>query len=66
MENVEGKVAFVTGGASGIGLGIVSAFVEAGMSAVIADIRTPTTSRRRSHSSSSKAGATVSMGSSST
>jgi NAD(P)-dependent dehydrogenase (short-subunit alcohol dehydrogenase family) len=40
MENVEGKVAFITGGASGIGLGIARAFVNAGMQAAIADIRT--------------------------
>jgi NAD(P)-dependent dehydrogenase (short-subunit alcohol dehydrogenase family) len=39
MENVEGKVAFVTGGANGIGLGISRAFVKAGMKVVLADIR---------------------------
>jgi NADP-dependent 3-hydroxy acid dehydrogenase YdfG len=39
MDNLEGKVAFVTGGASGIGLGIVKACVQAGMKAVVADIR---------------------------
>jgi NAD(P)-dependent dehydrogenase (short-subunit alcohol dehydrogenase family) len=39
MENVEGKVAFITGGANGIGLGIARAFVKAGMKVVIADIR---------------------------
>jgi NAD(P)-dependent dehydrogenase (short-subunit alcohol dehydrogenase family) len=39
MENVEGKVAFVTGGASGIGLGMVKAFLKAGMKVVIADLR---------------------------
>jgi NAD(P)-dependent dehydrogenase (short-subunit alcohol dehydrogenase family) len=40
MRNVTGKVAFVTGGASGIGLGIAGAFVDAGMKVVIADLRT--------------------------
>lgn len=39
MENVAGKVAFVTGGASGIGLGIAKAFSNAGMKVVIADSR---------------------------
>lgn len=39
MENVEGKTAFITGGASGIGLGIAKAFVNAGMKVVLADIR---------------------------
>ena len=36
---VEGRTAFVTGGASGIGLGMTRAFVAAGMSVVIADLR---------------------------
>jgi NAD(P)-dependent dehydrogenase (short-subunit alcohol dehydrogenase family) len=39
MENVQGKVAFITGGASGIGLGMAKAFVSAGMKVVITDVR---------------------------
>jgi NAD(P)-dependent dehydrogenase (short-subunit alcohol dehydrogenase family) len=39
MENVKGKVAFITGGASGIGLGMAKAFVKAGMRVVITDVR---------------------------
>jgi NAD(P)-dependent dehydrogenase (short-subunit alcohol dehydrogenase family) len=39
MQNLSGKTAFVTGGASGIGLGIAKALNKAGMKVVIADIR---------------------------
>ena len=39
MQNLQGKTAFVTGGASGIGLGITKALLGAGMNVVIADIR---------------------------
>src|SRR5215469_2238042 len=39
MKDVRGKVAFITGGASGIGLGIAGALVDAGMQAVLADLR---------------------------
>jgi NAD(P)-dependent dehydrogenase (short-subunit alcohol dehydrogenase family) len=39
MQNVAGKVAFITGGASGIGLGMAIAFVNAGMKVVISDFR---------------------------
>lgn len=39
MENVAGKVAFITGGASGIGLGIAKVFVKNGMKVVIVDMR---------------------------
>lgn len=35
MKDVEGKVAFITGGNSGIGLGIARAFVDAGMKVAI-------------------------------
>jgi NAD(P)-dependent dehydrogenase (short-subunit alcohol dehydrogenase family) len=39
MREIGGKTAFVTGGASGIGLGIAKALLGAGMNIVIADIR---------------------------
>jgi NAD(P)-dependent dehydrogenase (short-subunit alcohol dehydrogenase family) len=39
MDNLTGKVAFITGGASGIGLGMATAFAAAGMNVVIADLR---------------------------
>src|SRR5215468_10363255 len=39
MEHLEHKVAFVTGAASGIGLGIARACVDAGMKVVMADVR---------------------------
>ncbi|HEY4646592.1 MAG TPA: SDR family NAD(P)-dependent oxidoreductase [Steroidobacteraceae bacterium] len=39
MEHVEGKVAFITGGASGIGLGLAKVLIGAGMKVVIADVR---------------------------
>lgn len=35
MKDVEGKVAFITGGSSGIGLGIARAFADAGMKIII-------------------------------
>jgi NADP-dependent 3-hydroxy acid dehydrogenase YdfG len=39
MRDIEGKVAFITGGASGIGLGIAMALVNAGMKVMVSDIR---------------------------
>jgi len=39
MRDVEGKVAFITGGGSGVGLGLARAFVAAGMKVAIADVR---------------------------
>ena len=39
MEHVEGKVAFITGGGGGIGLGMAKAFVKAGMKVAIADVQ---------------------------
>ena len=39
MKDVDGRVAFITGGASGIGLGMAKAFTNAGMKVVLADVR---------------------------
>jgi NAD(P)-dependent dehydrogenase (short-subunit alcohol dehydrogenase family) len=39
MRELEGRVAFITGGGSGVGLGMAKAFVAAGMRVAIADIR---------------------------
>ena len=39
IEDVSGKTAFVTGGASGMGLGMAKAFAAAGMKVVITDLR---------------------------
>lgn len=38
MKDFKGKTAFITGGASGIGLGMARAFGRAGMNVVVADI----------------------------
>jgi NAD(P)-dependent dehydrogenase (short-subunit alcohol dehydrogenase family) len=38
MENLAGKTAFVTGAASGIGLGIATAFAQAGVKVMLCDI----------------------------
>ena len=38
MKDVVGKVAFITGGASGMGLAIARSFTAAGMKVVIADV----------------------------
>jgi NAD(P)-dependent dehydrogenase (short-subunit alcohol dehydrogenase family) len=39
MREVEGRVAFITGGGSGVGLGMARAFTAAGMRVAIADVR---------------------------
>jgi NAD(P)-dependent dehydrogenase (short-subunit alcohol dehydrogenase family) len=41
MKDVEGKVAFITGGASGMGFGMARAFLAAGMKVIIADFSRP-------------------------
>jgi NAD(P)-dependent dehydrogenase (short-subunit alcohol dehydrogenase family) len=38
MKDFEGRTAFITGGASGIGLGLVRAFLDRGMQVVMADL----------------------------
>ena len=38
MKDFRGRTAFVTGGASGIGLGMARAFGRVGMNVVLADI----------------------------
>ena len=40
MQNLAGKVAFITGGGSGIGLAMAEAFGDSGMKLVIADVDT--------------------------
>jgi NAD(P)-dependent dehydrogenase (short-subunit alcohol dehydrogenase family) len=39
MRDFQGKVAFITGGASGLGFGLAKVFSEAGCKVVIADVR---------------------------
>jgi len=39
MQDFSGKTAFITGGGSGMGLGMAHAFAEAGMKVVISDVR---------------------------
>jgi NAD(P)-dependent dehydrogenase (short-subunit alcohol dehydrogenase family) len=39
MKEVAGKVAFITGGGSGVGLGMARVFAAAGMRVVVADVR---------------------------
>jgi len=45
MSNLNGKVAIVTGGAQGIGRGIVEAYVNAGASVLLCDINGPAIER---------------------
>ena len=39
MKEVAGKVAFITGGGSGVGIGMARVFAAAGMKVVVADVR---------------------------
>lgn len=45
MQDVAGRTAFVTGGASGMGLAMVRAFAAAGMNVAVADIEEPALDR---------------------
>jgi len=45
MEALEGRVAVVTGGASGIGLALARAFIGEGMRVVVADVEAPALDR---------------------
>ena len=45
MRELAGKTAFVTGGASGIGLALGRAFARAGMKVMLADIETDALAR---------------------
>ena len=49
MKNIEGKVAFVTGGANGAGFGMAQAFSKNGMKVVIADIRQDSLDQAMAH-----------------
>jgi NAD(P)-dependent dehydrogenase (short-subunit alcohol dehydrogenase family) len=49
MKTIEGKVAFITGGANGAGLGMARVFSKNGMKVVIADIRQDSLDRAMAH-----------------
>ena len=55
MQDVNGKTAFVTGGASGIGLGMVQSFVAAGMKVAVADVEQAALDRAKAEFESSSA-----------
>ena len=47
MQDLAGKVAFITGGANGIGFGMVRAFLSEGMKVVVADWSAPNIEKAR-------------------
>jgi NAD(P)-dependent dehydrogenase (short-subunit alcohol dehydrogenase family) len=49
MRDVAGKVAFITGGASGVGFGLAVTFAQVGMKIVLADIRPEPLARAEAH-----------------
>ncbi len=49
MKNIEGKVAFITGGANGAGFGMAQVFSKNGMKVIIADIRQDSLDRAMTH-----------------
>jgi NAD(P)-dependent dehydrogenase (short-subunit alcohol dehydrogenase family) len=49
MKNIEGKVAFITGGANGAGFGMAQVFAKNGMKVVIADVRQDSLDRAMTH-----------------
>jgi len=49
MKQVEGKVAFITGAASGAGFGMAQVFAKNGMKVVLADIRQDSLDRAMAH-----------------
>jgi NAD(P)-dependent dehydrogenase (short-subunit alcohol dehydrogenase family) len=49
MKNVEGKVAFITGGANGAGFGMAQVFAKNGVKVVIADIRQDSLDKAMAH-----------------
>ena len=55
MKDVEGKVAFITGGASGMGLAMARSFAKAGMKVVVADVEDAALERVRTEFAGSNA-----------
>jgi len=49
MRDVAGKVAFITGGASGVGFGLAVTFAQVGMKIVLADMRPEPLARAEAH-----------------